>query len=348
MAGNDDEHKQHWLYQIKDSLVFEELSAEEGKELVSSTSKLMYYVACVNSIIPEIQLFVNGNCESLSKYANWLRHGDYESSDRRHELLRVAEIINPQLFIEKQAFLVLSQSMSSSLLGNKSAKLVEAKKLRAVSDDYRSESVQLQGRNYSVERVLMLNSDWTNRHYHEPIRSLRSLPMNREVFLAVPLETPRISQGSPLATGRPFIKPVKQEPEQDSLLWYLFLTTLATIILTLMCVSMSYDGLIVTIEDRQLHYTLWKICEEYSSNYNCKDYDDVTDLGVDTSGLANLLTSARAMFCIYPAIGVVMVILSGAKFWSRKSAKPTGRYVRAIVAVIHFAWLLATCIIVNR
>ena len=346
-SEDEEEKQQHWLYQIKDRIDLEELSTGD-KELTSSTSKLMYYVSCVNSIIPGIQLLVNGNVESLAKYANWLKHQEYETLDRRHELLSVAEIIPPQFFIEKQVFLELSKNLSSCLLGNKSAKLVEMKRLRDISDQYQNDEVQLQGRYYCVQRVLMLDSNWTNRHYHEPFRNLSSLPMNKDVFLAAPLETPRKFQGSPLSTGRPFVKPVNQEPERDSLLWYLFLTTLATIILTLMCVSFSNTGLTVTIGETQRHYNLWKVCVEGAGNEKCKNYDDVTDLGVSNPEVSNLLTPSRVLFCVYPAIGLVVVIVSGAKFWNRKTAKPTGRYIRAVVALIHFVWLLVTCTTVNR
>ena len=342
------------------NLIASVLSRSDAVEIVdpsktsdSPTAKLCYYLYCVNTAVPNLQLKISESVVNISEFAHWNAPGRYTTSEMQKQLLEILEILYPKFFSDRGVFI----ETNSRLLRNENVETVPFKAVQSFTSVEIDEAIYVQGEQYDISHFVFFASAWLNEFYYEPIKSIKPANSNLGVsnMLLSPDLTPRKDVPVVLDTSRDTLKSSvltdDQKPERDSALWYAFLTILSIIILIFVCVSNISEG--VSAEDGMTSsdYTLWNVCVESElSNINkgCETYYSPKDLGIRTNSIGSHLTASRVLVSIYPCVGVIVLLASILRAWNRKSRRNTGRIIRAVIAVLHFSYLLITASVLTR
>lgn len=319
------------------------------KVSVSPVAKLSYYMYCLNSAIPRLQLKLSESCIYLSEFSHWEAYSRYDTSEIRKQMLEITSVLHPKFFFDKGVFVQTDNQM----LKNGKVQLVPVKSILNSTSLKVQDSIYIQGDQYDTANMVFLAADFLTEFYTEPIKSLKPTDSNSlPGLLLTPESTPRKDVPKLLNTSQDRLKSIDDRPpERDSKLWYSFLTILSIIITVFVCLSNISEGLRSEDGSAESRYTLWNVCVEPEGagiGSGCDTYTSPADIGLGGDTLSQELTSARALIATYPVLACIVILSGILRAWNRNSRKHIGRFVRAFIAVFHFGYLLVTASILTR
>ena len=315
-------------------------------------AKVCYYIHCINTCIPSIQLDLGSDTRKLTEFSDWKAYKRYDSFESRTHLLEVLNCLNPKGFLSKRVF----NETTYELIRSSQIKFVSLKSVQNLvsQSEELPNYIYVKGQEYDVVNLAFFNCDWLKEFYHKPIEILTQENMKLSSLLGFDL-SPRKEIPTVLNTTGDSSKLSDDSrdrvPERDSKLWYIFLSIMSIIILTFMSVSNLSEGLIVSTRTTVTELTLWRYCVRSvgaGPATVCDSYSSLSQFGIESEKILNHLTASRVLVAMYPAVGLLLVLVSFLRIWSRKSATNVGRVLRAMMALLHFGYLVVTTSILTR